>query len=156
MRLKITSGAYSPDGGSVFLLASLDDQPVELFLDWSIAAQLTGQMQLRVDGQPVGRRSTEEQSWLELLRAAEFSEPYADAHSSLVQLALKRVESQAYGAGLPCAILCKPPDHDSALRACIEANDLKRAIRLYRVMHPESTMRDALAAVRALAASSMK
>lgn len=76
MKVTITDGTMTLDGGSIFLKA-IDSSAASLTfrVDWSIDAQLAGAMQFYVDGVAVPRNSEPEAQWLALLREAEIEIP---------------------------------------------------------------------------------
>jgi len=110
-KLIITDCAAASDGGSLALIATdSESKDVSIYLDWSIASQQVGAMQLYVDDVAVPKSSQEEDDWLKLLSDAEVNYSYenpdevlrASVNTTLrgaVDEVLSRVKSEAYQQG---------------------------------------------------------
>lgn len=94
--LTLTDGSVAADGGSISLQAlNQDGARVDLYLDWSITSQTDGTAQFFVNGKAIPKRSMEEVTWLDLLRAATARDPGREL-SRLAGDLVSAVSSEAY------------------------------------------------------------
>ena len=111
-KLTITDCAAASDGGSLALIATdLENKDISIHLDWSIASQQVGAMQLYVNDVAIPKGTQEEDAWLNLLSDADVNYSYglpdealrASVNSMLcdsVDEVVSRVKSDAYQQGM--------------------------------------------------------
>jgi hypothetical protein len=120
--ITFTNCAYATDGGSLSLFGTEDGSEVALFLDRSVARQLSRSIQLFVNGEPILRGSPEEAAILQQLRNATFAGEFATSVEEYARMIIDHLTT---------------PTFDEQLDAHVAAGRWTEAIQLYRKRHPD-------------------